>query len=153
MLMMNRSFYVKPEAGLLNALGTPCHVSQAFNPASGTPDCAKMEFAALWDTGATRSVITQRVVDALGLKPLRRIRPRFLQGVNGLEETEAYSINLSLPDKVTLYDLTVVLKNPGDVWWQIIVGVDIITQGDLSVRNVNSHTEWSFSITPGKGSL
>ena len=83
---MNRSFSVTTE-GLLTALATPCHVSQAFDPANGTPDFAKIEFKALWDTGAINSVITRRVIEACGLKPMRRIRPVFLQGVDGLEES------------------------------------------------------------------
>ncbi|SES71196.1 Aspartyl protease [Nitrosospira multiformis] len=145
---MNRSFTVKTEDGLLTALGTPCHVSQAFNPANGAPGYPRVEFNALWDTGATHSIITPRVVEALGLKPIRRVRSVFTQGVNGLEKSEAYQINLSLPDKITFFELTVVLKKPGDVWWDVIVGMDIISAGELSIKNVNSNTEWSFSYVP-----
>jgi predicted aspartyl protease len=148
---MNRSFYVKPEAGLLNALGTPCHVSQAFNPANGIPERPRVEFAALWDTGATHSIITPKVVEALGLKPLRRIRQIFTRGVNGLDKSEAFLINLSLPDKVNFNQLTVFLKEPGDVWWDVLVGMDVISQGQFSIKNVNSNTEWSFSYALPEG--
>ena len=147
---MNRSFTVKCKDGLLTALATPCHVSQAFNPANGTPEYPRVEFNALWDTGSTKSVITQRVVEACGLKPIKAIKSVLLQGVNGLEKSEAYQINLSLPDKITFFELTVVLKKPGDVWWDVIVGMDIISAGELSIKNVNSNTEWSFSYGPQK---
>lgn len=146
---MNRSFTITTEDGLLLALSTPCRISQAFNPADGIPECESIEFKAYWDTGATRSVITPRVVEACGLKPLRR--QGFTQGVNGLEKSQAYEINLSLPSKITFHELTVVSKNPGDVWWDVLIGMDIISAGDFSVRKVNSNTEWSFSITPGQG--
>jgi hypothetical protein len=141
---MNRSFTVKSQGGLLTALATSCHVSQAFNPANGIRECARIQFNALWDTGAVKSVITPRVVEACGLKPIRK---GFTQGVNGLETSEAYVINLSLPDKITIHELTVVSKNPGNVWWDVIVGMDIISTGELSIKNVNSKTEWSFSYT------
>lgn len=143
---MNRSFTVKTEDGLLTALGTPCHVSQAFNPANGTPEYPRVEFNALWDTGAVKSVITQRVVEACGLKPIRAIKSVLLQGVNGLEKSEAYVVNIYLPSKITAHEFTVVSKDPGDVWWDVLIGMDIISTGDFSVRNVNGKTEWSFSF-------
>ena len=131
-------------------MATPCHVSQAFNPANGTLEYPRVEFNALWDTGATKSVITRRVVEACGLKPIRAIKSVLTQGVNGLEKSEAYVINLSLPDKITFCDLTVVSKNPGNVWWDVLIGMDIISTGELSIKNVNSNTEWSFSYAPQK---
>ena len=60
-------------------------------------------------------------------------------------------INLSLPSKITFHELTVVLKDPGDVWWDLLIGMDVIAAGEFSVKKVNSNTEWSFGITPGKG--
>lgn len=149
---MNRSFTVTTEGGLLTALGTPCHVSQAFNPTNGSPERERIQFDALWDTGAVHSVITPRVVQACGLKPMRRIKRVLLQGVNGLEQSEAFEINISLPSKITFHELPVILKDPGDVWWDVLIGMDIISRGYFSVKNVNSNTEWSFSITPNKGS-
>lgn len=92
------------------------------------------------------------VVDACGLKPLRR--QGFTQGVNGeLEKSRAYVINLSLPSKITFHELIVVSKNPGEVWWDVLIGMDVISVGEFSVKNVNSNTEWSFSITPSQGAL
>ena len=49
-------------------------------------------------------VIIQRVVEACGLKS---IRPGLIQGVHGMQ-SEAYVINLSLPDKITFDELTIV---------------------------------------------
>jgi len=85
---------------------------------------------------------------------MRRIRPILIQGVDGYEPSEAYVINLTLPDKITFHELPVVLKNPGkDVWWDVIIGMDIISTGELIVKNVNSKTEWSFRYPSSKGSL
>jgi predicted aspartyl protease len=145
-MLMDRSFTVKSVDGLLSSLATTCHVSQSSGPATGVRDCARIQFDALWDTGATKSVITPRVVEACGLKPIRSIKSVLLQGVNGLEKSEAYVVNIYLPDKITAREFTVLLKDPGDVWWDVIIGMDIISVGDFSIRNVNGKTEWSFSI-------
>jgi hypothetical protein len=59
-------------------------------------------------------------------------------------------INLSLPDKITFHELTVFLKDLGNVWWDVLIGMDIISTGEFSVKNVNSNTEWSFSYAPQK---
>lgn len=140
---MDRSFTVTTEGGLLTALATPCHVSQAFDPANGEPDYARNQFHAMWDTGATKSVITPRVVEACGLKPIMN---GFTKGVHGVAKSQAYVVNLYLPDKIVIHELTVIKTNPGDVWWDVIIGMDIISIGDFSIRNVNGKTEWSFSI-------
>lgn len=144
---MNRSFTITTEGGLLKYLATPCHISQAFDPANGLADCARIPFDAQWDTGASKSVITQRVVDACGLKPIRR---GYTHGVNGLGKSEAYVVNIYLPSLITIHELTVVRTNPGNVWWDVLIGMDVISAGEFSVKKVNSNTEWSFSIMPGK---
>jgi hypothetical protein len=38
------------------------------------------------------------------------------------------------------------LKNPGKVWWDVLIGMDLISIGEFSVKNVNGKTEWSFSV-------
>jgi hypothetical protein len=50
-----------------------------------------------------------------------------------LEKSEAYVINLSLPSKITFRELTV-LKDPGDVWWDLLIGVDPIAAGDSRLK-------------------
>lgn len=57
--------------GIANQLITECSACAAFDP-TATPQHLHPQFhkfQALWDTGATASVITQKVVDACGLKP------------------------------------------------------------------------------------
>jgi hypothetical protein len=91
------------------------------------------------------------LVEACGLQPLRGIKPVYLQGVNGLEKSEAYVINLSLPSKITFHELTVVLKDLGDVWCGFANPRGPNSRRRFSVKNVNPNTKWSFGITPGKG--
>jgi hypothetical protein len=145
--MLMRSFNVKSGNGLLPHLATPCHITPAFNPGKSMPKCPRIEFKAMWDTGAAKTVITPRVIEALGLQPMKRIGPIFLQGVDSVEKSAAYEINLSLPSRITIHELTVVSKDPGDMaWWNVIIGMDVITQGDFSITNKNGKTEWSFSV-------
>jgi predicted aspartyl protease len=146
---MNRSFTVESQNGLFPFLATNCHISQGFHPKKTVREGPKLEFKAMWDTGSTKTVITPRVVEALGLKPLKSIKSVLIHGVDGIEKSAAYEINLSLLSHITFHELTVVSKNPGDAWWDVLIGMDVISQGELSVKNVNSSTVWSFGIPSG----
>ena len=52
-------------------LATPVIVSEAYDPTADMPRPALERFnRAIWDTGATGSVISERVVERLGLYPI-----------------------------------------------------------------------------------
>jgi gag-polyprotein putative aspartyl protease len=142
-MLMSRSFTVKSKGGLLTTLGTPCHVSQAFDPANGVPEFTRLQVDAMFDTGAAKSVITQRVVEACGLKP---VRSGFIQGVHGVQKSEAYVVNIYLPSKITFFELTVVKAKATGVWWDVLLGMDVISAGDFSITNVCSNTEFTFRV-------
>ncbi len=68
---MPNSFTVTSN-GLLRELVTDVHVGSAFDLQANTSQLLKgppniTKFSALWDTGATGTVITQKVVVTLGL--------------------------------------------------------------------------------------
>jgi hypothetical protein len=131
------SFTVTSTGGRLTALVTPCAASAAFDP-HAIPE--SQYFQAIWDTGATGSVITQAVVDACGLKP---IGMTVMRGVHGAATTEKYLVNFGLPNGVGIPNVTVVRGDLGtDV--QILIGMDIITRGDFAITNVGGVTRFSF---------
>src|SRR5437016_9233016 len=93
------SFTVKSQGGILRVLQTPCGIAEAFDPV-GTPAAQHpqlQQFQAIWDTGATGSVITQKVVDACALKPISMTQ---VHGVNSSELSEVYLVNIILPNNV-----------------------------------------------------
>ena len=55
------------------------------------------KFEAIWDTGATRSVITENVVKTLGLEPLGATK---VYNVNGDAIVNTYSVSIFLPNRV-----------------------------------------------------
>jgi hypothetical protein len=98
-------------------------------------------FQAVWDTGATGSVITKRVVKECGLKPIGMTQ---VTGVNGTSKSEVFLVNIGLPNKVAVMDVKVTVgKLPTQ---DVLIGMDIITQGDLAVTNANGITVFSFRI-------
>jgi len=109
------------------------------------PEPSAHSFTALWDTGATVSVISQRVVDACGLKP---IAPVEVHGVHGPSMTSAYLVNLRLPSNVLFPGLLVTLGVLRDA--DVLIGMDIIARGDFAVTNFDSKTTFTFRM-PSRG--
>jgi predicted aspartyl protease len=103
----------------------------------------KKKCQGIWDTGATGTVISQSIVDALNLKPIG------ITFVNTASEqhvpTPEYLVDIHLYDgKVCIQDVRVTLgclSGGADC----LIGMDIITLGDFSITNVNG-TVFSFRI-------
>jgi len=132
-----RAFTTTSLGGLLRVLTNKCAVSAA---ATGPGQQLRFrEFLALWDTGATNSVITQDVVDALGLRPTGVTNVKHAGGVS-LANT--YLVNIGLPNGVAFRDLTVTLAPLADA--QMLIGMDIMSQGDFAVTNVGGLTVFSY---------
>ncbi len=98
------------------------------------------QFSAIWDTGATGSVITQAVVDACGLVATGMTR---VYHVDGSSQVETYLVNIGLPDNVR-YPSVRVTKGDLPDGDDVLVGMDIITTGDFAVTNINGKTMLSF---------
>lgn len=119
----------------------PIRVRQAFNPGVATTQAATnfCETQAIWDTGATGSVITQSVVDACGLKQIGMTQ---VHGVHSSELSPVFLVNIELPNmgfsnlRVTLGKLP---EHSG-----VLIGMDIISKGDFAVTNYEGKTVFSF---------
>lgn len=133
---------MRANQGLLRQLLTQCHVSPAFEhaktPVDGRPQHAR--FRAIWDTGATASVITAQVVDACQLKPTGMTQ---VSTANGLRTTPTYLVNIGLPNGVVVENVNVSTAELG-AGAEVLIGMDIITLGDFSLSNVNGLTVFSF---------
>ncbi len=133
--MRARSFTIAAK-GLVRTLKSAISVS-AYNPA-GIP--AFLDFKGLWDTGATGSVITQKVVDALKLSPIDFVTVHHVQGESPL--TEVYIVDFALPNKVGLSGLRVTKGVLGDI--DVLIRMDVIGSGDFAVSNFDGKTVFTF---------
>lgn len=125
-----------------------CHVSEGFDPRSGGPPPPEHEYTALWDTGATATVITQRVIDDCGLAPTGLMKAH---GVGGEYETETFLINLRLPNDVIFFGLRVTRGNlTGN--FDVLVGMDVIGNGDFAVTNSGGQTKFTYRH-PSQGGI
>lgn len=126
--------------GLSNVLKSKATVGFAFDPKK-TPTPAQIEFDAIWDTGASASVITQNVVNKCNLKPIGLVN---VHTAGGLSQCNSYLVSLGLPNGVGFPALRVTEGqiNGADV----LIGMDVIASGDFAVSNFNGNTVFSYRI-------
>ena len=102
----------------------------------------------IWDTGATNSVITQEVANALG------ILPTGIANVNTASETNkptvTYLVDIYLKADLHVHTEVTQGKINSEHGLDCLIGMDIINLGDLSITNSESKTWLSFRI-PSKG--
>ncbi len=98
------------------------------------------EFVAIWDTGATASVITQKVIDELGLATFGIAT---VNGVHGSNETTRHVVGITLPNGVSFAPVEVTCGVLGD--FDVLIGMDIIATGSFAVTNLNGKTTMTFS--------
>lgn len=128
----------------VNALHSRCNISHAFNPdffPPGTQPPLGVDCDAIWDTGATNTVITKEVAEALGLKPIGTTK---VSHAGGVDNTPVYLINITLPNKITITSLKVTEGKLRGT--QVLIGMDIISGGDFSVSHAGGETKFSFQI-------
>lgn len=123
---------------------SPCEVCAGFDP-DVTPQEHQVPFAhsfnAIWDTGATASVITQAVVDACGLQPTGITQ---VNHAGGVEMQETYLINLRLQNMAAFHSI-VATKAPLTMT-QVLIGMDIISLGDFAITNKGGITIFTFRV-------
>jgi predicted aspartyl protease len=136
---MPSSFTCKAKR-LANVLTTPVRVIQAFDSTGKNPAQFK-EYKGIWDTGATGTVITQKVIDDCGLKPISMTKAH---GADGEYDTEVYLIDLHVPNGVLFNSLRVTKGKLKGV--DLLIGMDIIGKGDFAVTNHNGITCFSFRM-------
>ncbi len=123
-------------------LRSPCGVSEAWDPSSNDPEPRLLQFEGIWDTGATLSMVTQRVVDACGLMPIATTAISHAQGMT--EDVEVFLVNIGLPNGVGIFGVRVAQAVLPNV--DVLLGMDIISQGDFAITSLGGNTKFSFRI-------
>ena len=99
---------------------------------------------ALWDTGAMLSSVTPAIARNLNLIPTNKIK---VNGVNNISMADVTRLTIELPNQVVLQNIKVVICNLVE-GIDLLIGMDIIKLGDLSISNGGGKTLFSFAIPP-----
>jgi len=134
-----QAFTITSSKGTLRELRTHVHIGPAFDHLHEQPPSLRT-FSAIWDTGATGSLISRKVVEECSLKPTGMAVSR---GVHDEKECNTYLVSIGLPQGVG-FDKLPVMEADGLQGTDVLIGMDVITQGDFAVTNKDSKTVFSF---------
>ncbi len=128
--------------GRLQRIITDIHVFPGFDPASPPSPLPKSVAAkALWDTGATHSVLSIDLAQSLGLSAVGATN---VTHGGGTSISPRYLVNFGLPHKVMVAGVLVTQFPAGTNGFDVIVGMDVICLGDFAITNVGGITCVSF---------
>lgn len=136
--------------GKIDRLITDIEVCAAYdpkNPPNQVP--ARVATKALWDTGASRSVLTTDFVKQLGLISTGTIE---VHHGDGSSIRNTYVVNFFLPNGVGVIGITATEFPASHSHFCCLVGMDVISHGDFSVTNYGGHTWMSFR-TPSNAAI
>ena len=134
--------YIKEYEGIVSAILSDAYVFGDEQITSGTiPTKRFFTHNAAWDTGAEVTIISPRVVEALGIKPFEHTS---LMGIGGDEQVDVYRIHLGLPNGYLYRNLIVYCSDIDD--YDVLVGMNLIAQSDFFFTNINGKNRFSFDI-------
>lgn len=128
--------------GIVDRIVTTVKLFQAFDPKNPpVPAYPFHEVNALWDTGATKSVITDATALALNLTP---VGTAMVGHAGGISPSNTYLVNFLLPNNVGIPGVLVTKCHDTAGNFGAIIGMDIISKGDFAITNVGNKTCMSF---------
>lgn len=143
------AFTVKANNGLIKSVITDVIISLPFDPRKqNQPDHPGTVTKALWDTGASQTCISKKIADGLQLNPTGS---QMVHHAAGVHVVGTYFVSALLPNQVGVPNIRV-CEFSGNDGFDVLIGMDIITQGDFSITNVNGISIVSFR-TPSTKSI
>lgn len=128
------------EDGITNCIATPVKIEDPLTD-------KEIEALGIWDTGATHSAITKDAAASLGLRPISMAT---VHGVHGHQEVNVYYVKIKLNnEKITLAtrvsECAYLNANNGEKAG-LLIGMDVINQGDFCISNFNGKTKMTFRV-------
>jgi hypothetical protein len=122
-----------------NVLRSIVKIGEAFEPKDQLVEPTGNFYDCIWDTGASCSVITSKVIKDLSLQPTGKA---VCYTAGGPKIQNTYLVSIGLPNEVVFTALKVV---EGEVeGTDALIGMDIISRGDFAVTNNNGITIMSY---------
>ncbi len=134
-----RSFTIEHDRRVRRIV-TDIEIFIAFDPKSPPTDLIPYKTKALWDTGASSSVISKKTAEEMKLIPTGTTQ---MSHAGGTGTVNTYTVNIMLPNKVGFPCISVAQCSDEFGDFGAIIGMDLITVGDFAITNF-PHTVMTF---------
>lgn len=134
----HRAFTARP-GGKVQQLTCRCGVVQEGEAAFSQLQFGR--YVALWDTGCSMTTIGRHVAADLELEAAQQISTNT---VGGVIDVKTYVVDILLPNEINIPSL--IVADGELVGCDVLIGMDIIGQGDFAVSNMLGETLFSFQI-------
>ena len=126
----------------VDCIVTECYVYAATNLTRGDSVKRVKIMRSLWDTGASVSLISARVAKVLGLISIGKSG---VSGYNeGIDVKDTFLIHLGLPTGDIVTNIMAMEFESDE--YDVVIGMDVICNGDLAITNKDDKTTFSFRI-------
>jgi hypothetical protein len=128
--------------GRLDRIITDVEVTPSYDstdPPSPLP--TRLPTKALWDTGASKSVLSEAFVKGLGLSPVGSTQ---VHHGDGTSTRNTYLVDFYLPNGVGVLGILATEFPASHTQFAVLIGMDVMSLGDLSITNVGGQTCMSF---------
>jgi hypothetical protein len=126
----------------VDCIVTECYVYAATNLTRGDSVKRVKIMRSLWDTGASVSLISARVAKVLGLTSIGKSG---VSGYNeGIDVKDTFLIHLGLPTGDIVTNIMAMEFESDE--YDVVIGMDVICNGDLAIINKDDKTTFSFRI-------
>jgi predicted aspartyl protease len=108
-------------------------------------DRTEADVLALIDTGSTNTSVSNRLAAGLGLEVVEQC---WVDAAGGTHQSNVYSIDVLLRNMVSFTNIRAAEFVKTTQIFDVIIGMDILTLGDLAITNHNHQTVLSFRVPP-----
>lgn len=134
--------FTQCSSDIMEAIITECKICPPVDFANGEmPTKIYTSQNAMWDTGATNTLISPKIIKALGLKPFGKSG---ISSANGIVETNTYLVHVGIPSGSVITNVLALEDENDD--YEVVIGMDIISRGDFAFSNYDGHSTFSFRI-------
>ncbi|OGU58168.1 MAG: hypothetical protein A2X64_06895 [Ignavibacteria bacterium GWF2_33_9] len=138
--MVNRAFTTLYNR-VISEIITDAHVTYPLKENEELNPNILFACKALWDTGATHSVIREGFANDHHFVPTGQTK---VNGVGGEHTCNTYLVSIGLPNKVMIPNIRVTeCKDTIPNKFDIIIGMDIISRCDFTITNKNNVSKLS----------
>ena len=131
--------HTKKHDVIVSEIISKCYVRK-FIPGLNN-EASFIEIFALWDTGATHSAISTKTATLLDLVPVKKTS---IIHAGGRSIVSIYDIDIILPNNSLMQYVSVIETELYDL--DLLIGMDIISQGDFSISNKDKKTTFSSRL-------